>query len=360
MSSPRRNPSSPRARRAGRPRQPRQSLVSAGAGLLFFGAVLLILPAMAPPKPVFQAMQAGLRMPGWLFLGLGALLVALHFALRSVANPRGAAQDDAAAPARSGPSAVAQGGAMARRGTPTAVPTEVGGNAAADAAAAHAPRHDDAAQRLPQAVAGKAITTAVVPDTDRPAAWSPRVFALIEWRRFEAVCEALFAQAGLQTRSQSHGADGGVDIWLHSRNASGPVAVVQCKHWQGKPVPVSAVREFFGTMAALGLKRGTYATSSTFTRDALAFAQANGINAQDGAGLLQLIASRTPEQQAELLAIAFEGDYWRPTCASCGLKMVPRSNSTTGEPFWSCSQFPRCRGSQAMTAAAKARLEASG
>ncbi|WP_370868866.1 restriction endonuclease [Polaromonas sp.] len=40
------------------------------------------------------------------------------------------------------------------------------------------------------------------------------------------MCEALFAQAGFETRSQSHGADGGVDIWLHSANAQGPVAVV--------------------------------------------------------------------------------------------------------------------------------------
>jgi restriction system protein len=28
------------------------------------------------------------------------------------------------------------------------------------------------------------------------SSWSPAVFAAIEWRRFEAVCEALFAQAG--------------------------------------------------------------------------------------------------------------------------------------------------------------------
>jgi hypothetical protein len=44
------------------------------------------------------------------------------------------------------------------------------------------------------------------------------VFRLIEWRRFEALVESLFAQAGFTTRSQSHGSDGGVDIWLHSRH----------------------------------------------------------------------------------------------------------------------------------------------
>ena len=57
--------------------------------------------------------------------------------------------------------------------------------------------------------------------------WSPAVLAAIEWRRFEAVCEAFYAQAGLTTRSQSHGADGGVDIWLESQHMDKP-RIVQC------------------------------------------------------------------------------------------------------------------------------------
>ena len=68
-------------------------------------------------------------------------------------------------------------------------------------------------------------------------------------------------------------------MWLHSCHAIGPVGVMQCKHWQDKPIPVSAMREFFGVMSWHGLKRGTYATTSRFTADALAFAHANGINA---------------------------------------------------------------------------------
>ena len=73
--------------------------------------------------------------------------------------------------------------------------------------------------------------------------WSPTVLSAIEWRRFEALCEAFFAQAGLATRSQSHGADGGVDIWLQSKHMSAP-RIVQCKHWLGKPVGVKEMREF--------------------------------------------------------------------------------------------------------------------
>jgi restriction system protein len=175
------------------------------------------------------------------------------------------------------------------------------------------------------------------------ASWNPAVLADIEWRRFEAVCEAFYAQAGLTTRSQSHGADGGVDIWLESQHMDQP-RIVQCKHWQGKPVGVKEMREFLGVMTANKLRHGTFVTSSTFTADALAFAADNGIHLQDGAALLKLIGQRTPEQQAALLAVAYEGEYWRPTCASCGTKMVERTSGKFARPFWGCANYPTCRG----------------
>ena len=189
--------------------------------------------------------------------------------------------------------------------------------------------------------------TNVFPATANPltksSEWNPGVFAAIEWRRFEAICEALFAQAGFKTKSQSHGADGGVDVWLYSAHAEGPVAIAQCKHWNGRQVGVKEMREFFGVMASHQLKRGTYATSSSYTEDASQFAKANGINAMDGARLLQQIASRTPEQQQNLLAIAYKGEYWRPTCASCGIKLVERKPAKGGAAFWGCSNYPRCK-----------------
>ncbi len=172
--------------------------------------------------------------------------------------------------------------------------------------------------------------------------WSAAVFASIEWRRFEAVCEAFFAQAGLTTRSQSHGADGGVDIWLQSTHMDTP-RIVQCKHWQGKPVGVREMREFRGVMASHQLESGSYVTSSTFTDDATAFAKANKISLQDGPALLRQISLRTPEQQSALLAVAYEGDYWRPTCASCGIKMIEKARKRDGFAFWGCSNFPRCK-----------------
>ncbi len=135
------------------------------------------------------------------------------------------------------------------------------------------------------------------------------MFAAIEWRRFEAVCEALFAQSGMAARTQSHEPDGGVDIWPHSRHSPEP-RLVQCKHWRSKPVGVVQMREFLGVLAHHKLRHDTYyATSSSFTAEGAAFAKANGISALDGAALLRLIDQRTSEQQAALLATAFEGGY---------------------------------------------------
>ncbi len=273
-----------------RRRPPRAQNLLLKAGLLAAGLGLagLFGPAIVGGSPLLKPMADALRGPGALALGLAVVLLIVHFSLAF----KNATADD---------------------------------------------RVD------PEFIDG-ALDVALKPPRPAPQnAWSPAVFAAIEWRRFEAVCEALFAQAGFETRSQPHGADGGVDIWLYSANAKEPATVVQCKHWRGKPVGVKEVREFFGVMASLRLKRGTYVTTSSYTADALKFAKANGINAIDGTALLALIARRTPPQRQALLEIAYEGDYWRPTCASCGVKMVARTSTRGGAGFWGCAHFPRCR-----------------
>jgi restriction system protein len=179
---------------------------------------------------------------------------------------------------------------------------------------------------------------------EAPVCWTAKVFDAIEWRRFEAVIERLFQQAGFETRSQSHGADKGVDVWLYSRNQPGqPVSLVQCKHWSGKRVGVDKIRELRGVMAAHSVARGQFATTSGFTPDAIAFAKVNGINLLDVDGLLELVATRSVAQQAELLSVALDGDYWRPTCVNCGIKLVEREFKRDGKAFWGCNNFPRCK-----------------
>lgn len=299
-------------------------LFETGIGALVIGAVLLLLPQFLSNPMLKQAFERGARMPAWFALVGGALFIALHLILRRLSRQHDAPRHEPGW-THSHPSELAR---RAHSGFPATETPPI--------------------SRLIPHDAGMA---AAEHDRTRETAWSAKVFQQIEWRRFEAVCEQLFAQGGFETRTQSHGPDGGVDIWLHSKNADGPAAVVQCKHWGSKPIGVKQMREFFGVMASHKLQRGTYATTSTFTSDAAQFAKDNGISALDGERLLALIATRTPQEQEQLLAVAYEGEYWRPTCASCGVKMVERS-SRGGARFWGCRDYPKCRSTLPMRLAA--------
>jgi restriction system protein len=157
-------------------------------------------------------------------------------------------------------------------------------------------------------LAGDELKAARSGRAPRPACWGRDVFRVIEWRRFEAVVEALFQQTGLQTRSQSHGADG-ADIWLYSRQQpETPVALVQCKPRSATPVGVDRIRELRGAMAARKVGRGIFATTGTFTADATQFGRQTGIDLLDVEQLLALIAQRSPQQQRALLEVALQGD----------------------------------------------------
>lgn len=307
-----------RHRQPGKNSRKRRSEPFLEKGILMLGlaGAFWLASVMLTGNPMLAAVGAALRTVLWFPLAIGVGLLGVQVVLKKVVAPK---QPQPVVRPAGSPPAVWKEPTLERQNDAVA---------SAAAGGVESPRDQQA-------------------KADR---WSSDVFAAIEWRRFEAVVEALFAQAGFETRSQSHGADGGVDIWLHSRNAEGPVSVVQCKHWQGKPVTVKEMREFLGVMVSKGLKRGTYATTSRYTAEALEFARANGINAQDGAGLLKLIAQRTPEQQARLLEVAYEGEYWKPTCASCGVKMTERTSGKDGNRFWGCVNYPRCKRTLAMKA----------
>lgn len=75
-------------------------------------------------------------------------------------------------------------------------------------------------------------------------------------------------------------------------------------------------------MAARHVTRGQFATTSTFTPEAIAFGEANGIKLHDMASLLALIATRTPQQQQALLDVALE-DF--PKCRTTMVKRAGRA-----------------------------------
>lgn len=291
-----------------------RKLADAGIKLVALGGAFVVLPIFLSKSPVGKALGA-LSALGWLMLAAGALLMFLGSRLGKPSPEAGPAVGRNPRSFSSRPTASAQ--------------QPVDEQPAAD-------------YEMPPARSAP----------PRPSAWGKAVFDVIEWRRFEAVVERLFQQAGFETKSQSHGADEGVDVWLYSRHQPGePVSLVQCKHWSGKRVGVDKIRELRGVMAARDVKRGQFATTSTFTPDATAFAGENGINLLDVDGLLTLIGHRSPDERAALLAVALEGDYWRPTCVNCGIKLVDRVPRKGGSAFWGCTNFPRCKTTMPMRAA---------
>lgn len=301
-------------------------LQEVGAKLLVLGAAFLLIPMFLSSSPLGTAFRS-LGTLGWMFLGIGAILLGTGIAFaRRVTQPSGQAS----------PVTVRTRNRPARRaGADPAEPETAGVQGASS----------DTRAPQPSAAATQVSTQSAAPVAPtRPQSWSKTVFDVIEWRRFEAVVEKLMQQGGFQTRAQSHGADGGVDIWVLSRqDPSTPISLVQCKHWQGKRVGVDKIRELRGVMASQHVSNGQFATTSTFTPDAIEFARANGVGLLDVDALHALIARRTPEQQAELLAVALEDEYWKPTCVNCGVKMTERAPRGGGNEFWGCMNFPGCR-----------------
>lgn len=307
------------ARQTKREKRKRARAQDTAVKLMGLGLGFLIVPLFMGKSPIGQAF-VGLRWPGILLMVAGALV--LWISKKS---------------SESGSEPMAMPYRPARPAGRFRAPA----NDPSDADRIDPHMSEAAAANDAKPTFGRAAANEPQP---RPDAWGPKVFELIEWRRFEAVVERLFQQAGFETKSKSHGADGGIDVWLYSRHHDdGPVSVVQCKHWQGKQVGVDKIRELRGVMAAQGVARGQYATTSTYSTAAQEFAKGNSINLLDVNGLLGLIAKRTPEQQAELLNVALEGDYWRPTCVNCGVKMVERRPRNGGNAFWGCANFPACK-----------------
>ena len=323
-----------KGRRSNRQGRNGVSIQETGLRLTFLGLAFLIVPRLFGGSSMMKGVAAGLSFPGWLLLAVGALILGFAYVKKQGhLNPPSAVQGSRPDKPWTLTEAEQQQlpETLARRSTRRA------------ATGASARFNRQPGKPSPDVNFGRTADDRTMTPPPKSNVWSPAVFAAIEWRRFEAVCEMLFGQAGFETRSQTHGADGGVDIWLYSQHAEGAAAIAQCKHWKGTPVGVKEVREFFGVMASHKLQRGTYATSSVYTADAQKFAKDNGINALDGAGLLRLIATRTPTQQQALLAVAYEGEYWIPTCASCGIKRVQRAKTKGGALFWGCRNYPDCR-----------------
>jgi len=168
--------------------------------------------------------------------------------------------------------------------------------------------------------------------------------AAMQWREFEMLVGEAFRQLGYRITETPPGPDGGVDIRMTRDKVR---YLVQCKHYKSSRVSVSVVRELYGVMAAEGAGGGFVMTSGCFTRDAREFAKRHHIQLIDGQALAAMI-QRTKRSASSPVIQKTEttqpGDS--PDCPGCGLTMVKRTakrGSNTGQIFWGCSDYPRCK-----------------
>ena len=324
------------------------------AALVMMGlGVLLLLAGWAFPE-LWRPAFAARRPLGFVLLGAGALLMWLHARREAEQMSKEALSSlthSSLTPYEFAPVTLPMNEPLEPAPAQGAFDASVPAAAPNDAlAAAEGTSVLNAMGATQTGTANSAVATMpAAPATPSATQWSPGLLRALEWRRFEALCEEIFKQDGYvikpEPRPVRRNSDDSDYLWLHSRlDLQQAVRIVQCRNWSGEPVGVTAVREFLGAMVDAGLKSGALMSCGAFTAEAEALARRHGIMAVSGPDLLALIGKRPEGLQRELLAVATEGDYGRPTCRHCGLKMVARSATEDSLTHWVCESFPRCRG----------------
>jgi restriction system protein len=166
----------------------------------------------------------------------------------------------------------------------------------------------------------------------------------LPWKTFEDLMAEAYRRQGYKVEETlGGGPDGGVDLVL-GRNGS--VTLVQCKRWSAKQrVKVQTVRELFGVMHHRGAAGAKLVATTSFTSEAIDFAQGMPIELVDGQQLLHLIRGVQKSGKMEVAV----SDHLTPDCPQCGAAMVIREanrGARAGERFWGCSNFREkgCRG----------------
>lgn len=161
----------------------------------------------------------------------------------------------------------------------------------------------------------------------------------LEWKRLELFMTRYFTATGVRAEMTCMGADGGVDIHLYQPGAERAYACVQCKAWASDLVGVALVRELRGVMAAQKIDQGVFVTTSDFTTEARAFADANAITALNASNLVERFAVLPESARVDILREVTAGDFTTPSCPACETKMVWKETAK----FWACPKYPRCR-----------------
>lgn len=106
---------------------------------------------------------------------------------------------------------------------------------------------------------------------------------------FESLITNLFTKMGLETRMTQPSRDGGVDcVAFDNRPIFGGKVIIQAKRYKNT-VPVSAVRDLFGSVHNEGASKGILVTTSGFGKASFDFAKDKPLELLSGSNLLYLL-----------------------------------------------------------------------
>lgn len=168
----------------------------------------------------------------------------------------------------------------------------------------------------------------------------------LPWKEFEELVAEAYRRKGYSVvENYGIGPDGGVDLVLKK---DGNLFLVQCKQWRSYKVDVRVVREMYGVMTAKQANGVIIITSGLFTQEAKNFAADKPVDLVEGNQLAVLIASAQTKPVYSPTGIK-EPSKIENLCPDCGGNLVlrvARHGKNTGNKFWGCSNFPKCKFTQ--------------
>lgn len=157
----------------------------------------------------------------------------------------------------------------------------------------------------------------------------------IDWYQFEKFCSTLLSIEGytVERKGGAH-PDGGVDLIAAK---DGELTLVQCKHWKTWEIKPKTVREMVGTMTINQTSKGAIYTIKGPSKAALALANEQGIQIEEGISLADRAVRQLSKDQLDNILRTNVHH-----CPKCEAPMVWREGNF--KPFWGCKRYPRCRG----------------
>lgn len=164
------------------------------------------------------------------------------------------------------------------------------------------------------------------------------VIDAIEWKRFELLCHLILKASGFNSRLTENGADEGVDIRVFDNNDENKtLCLFQCKKWRkSRKVDRPLLQQLKGQMAAEKVEKGGYCVTSSFTVPAQEFAATNNIELFDQDKITNSFNKLSDTVRGTILKELLKGDYWTPSCASCGQKFK-KKKLKNGKIVWGCN-----------------------